>query len=160
MIIDINGQSYEVPADYRDKLINQMWAMLMSEYEKIPEGYRIMGMALTRKMLYGIEKDLSKSHGKEMALQVARPAKGADPNTHLLWVMTGAIREGLSNATFTIETSTENAGEVSAFNISIPTLRQDTDASGGPATVNGHIGVGENDSIETPGQRSHPSVSD
>ena len=83
MLVELDGRTYTVPEEYANKLIGQLWELAMAEYEKVPKAYRIGGMAIARKMLYDMETSITKSHGKEVALQIARPAKGADPNTHL-----------------------------------------------------------------------------
>jgi dihydroorotate dehydrogenase len=144
MNIDINGETYEVPPEYRDKLINQMWGLVMIEYDKVPQGYKIPVMALTRKLLYDLEKDLAKKHGKETAVKVARPVKGADPTKHLLWVMSGAVREGMKDATICIDTE-KAAHSVTALNVSIPS----TMPGGGQVAVNGNERERQNNGVET-----------
>lgn len=143
MKIDLDGTAYDVPAEYRNVLITQMWAMVMQEYEKISDGMKIPAMMLTRKLLYDIEKSLTKTHGKEIAVQIARPPKGGDPNIHLLWIMSAAIREGLSNAIISIST-TPATHTIDAFAVSIPRESE----GGGSLVADGDIRQRENHSGE------------
>jgi len=151
MLVELDGRTYTVPEEYANKLISQLWELAIAEYEKVPKGYRIGGMAIARKMLYDMETSITKSHGKEVALQIARPAKGADPNTHLLWIMTRVLREAVKSATFTIDYE-KTTDSITAFSISIP--RQG--ASGGQVATDGDLGERENNSREivryTPGE--------
>ena len=83
-------------------------------------------------MLYDMETSITKTHGKEVAVQIARPAKGADPNTHLLWLMTRVLREAVKSATFTIDYE-EATDTITAFSISIARESE----AGGPLAVDG-----------------------
>jgi hypothetical protein len=139
MLVELDGRVYTVPEEYANKLISQLWELAMAEYEKVPKAYRIGGMAIARKMLYDMETSITKTHGKEVALQIARPAKGADPNKHLLWIMTRVLREAVKSATFIIGTE-EATNTASSFAISI--ARQGE--AGGSLATDGNIGEREN----------------
>lgn len=154
MNIELNGQSYKVPREYQDKLIGQMWDLFLGEYEKIPLSYRLMGKPVARKMLYDMEKDLAKTHPKELAAQICRPAKNADPNTHLLWIMTGVIREGVRNATLSINAE-ETSNRVDAFAISIQSQSQ----GGGSLAADGDQRERENHGGENARYEIGPAIS-
>lgn len=153
MHVELDGKSYEVPEAYQEKLIGQLWGLVLKEYEKVPTKYRVMAKPLVRTVLYEMEKNLAKEHGPEVAAQVARPPKGEDPNTHLLWIMSKVLREGIGNAIFIIDTE-ETGDIITAFNISFPNSRD----GGGSLASDGDIGIGENDRGETPGYSPRPSV--
>ena len=155
MLIELDGRTYEVPEAYQDKLISQLWELAMLEYEKVPKAYHIGGMMLTRKILYDMETSLTKSHGKEVAVKIARPAKGADPNKHLLWLMSSVLREAVKSATFIIDCS-ESTDTVTAFAISIPRQGE----TGGSVAVDGDIGQREDNSGQNARRQIGPAVSD
>ena len=135
MLVELDGKTYTVPEEYANKIISQLWEMGLAEYEKVPKAYRIGGMAIARKILYDMETSITKSHGKETAIQIARPAKGGDPNTHLLWIMTRVLREAVKSATFIIGTE-EATDTITAFAISIA---RESEARGQVAS-DGNIG--------------------
>ena len=155
MLIELDGRTYEVPIEYQEKLIDQMWELAMLEYEKVPKSYHIGGMFLARKILYDMEASLTKSHGKEVALKIARPTKGADPNKHLLWLMSSVLREAIKSATFHIDTQ-ESTDTVTAFAISIPR----ESATRGQVATNGDIGQREDNSGQNARRQIGPAISD
>ena len=155
MFIELDGRTYTVPAAYQEKLIGQLWDLAMAEYEKVPKGYRVSGMFLSRKVLYEMETSLTKEYGKEIALKIARPGKGEDPNKHLLWVMSSVLREAVKSATFHIDSS-EATDTITAFAISIPRQGE----AGGSLASHGDIGERKDDSRETTRYQIGPPLSD
>ena len=155
MLVELDGRVYTVPEEYANKLIGQLWDLAMAEYEKVPKAYRIGGMALSRKMLYDMETSITKTHGKEIALQIARPGKGADPNKHLLWVMTRVLREAVKSATFLIDTEV-STDTITAFAISIPRQGE----AGGPLATDGDQREREDNSGQTARYPAGETLSD
>src|SRR6266496_1204001 len=155
MNIEINGQIYEITPEKQEELILQLWQMWLEQYQDIPLGYRILAKPFTRKDLLDMETKIAKEQGKERAMQVCRPAKGGDPNLHLLWILAGFSREAMKYATICIDT------EEATDTISDLTFRLKGESeSGRSLATGGDIGEREDDSSESPGYQVGPVVPD
>src|SRR6266496_5619677 len=102
MNIEINGITFEITPEKQEELILQLWQMWLEQYQDIPPGYRILAKPFTRKVLLDMETKITKEQGKERAMQVCRPAKGGDPNFHLLWILAGFSRQAMKYASLSL----------------------------------------------------------
>ncbi len=155
MNIEINGQIFEITPEKQEELILQLWQMWLEQYAGISQGYRIIAMPFTRKVLLDMETKITKEQGKERAIAVCRPPKGGDPNLHLLWILAGFSREAMKYATICIDT------EEATDTISDLTFRLKGESeSGRSLAAGGDIGEREDDSSESSGHQIGPVVSD
>jgi len=155
MNIEINGVTFEITPEKQEELILQLWHMWLEQYQDIPPGYRILAKPFTRKVLLDMETKITKEQGKERAIAICRPAKGGDPNLHLLWILAGFSREAMKYATICIETegTTNTVGAIS-FRL------KGEGESGRSLALSGDIGEREDDSSQSPGHQVGPVVSD
>jgi len=155
MNIEINGITFEITPEKQEELILQLWQMWLEQYQDIPPGYRILAKPFTRKVLLDMETKITKEQGKERAMQVCRPAKGGDPNLHLLWILAGFSREAMKYATICIDT------EEATDTVSNLTFRLKGEGESGRSLApGGNERLGEDDSSESAGHQIGPVVSD
>jgi hypothetical protein len=143
MKIELNGQEFDVPADYVGKLSNDVLKLVEDMYEtKIDDALKSMLMVITRALLVKEEFAIRAKHGKEMARKVRPPAK-TDPNLWLMKLLLPAIQEMLKNVTVTCETTGQT---VTALNVQLP----HSGTTGGQVDTDRNVRMWENNSTQVP----------
>jgi hypothetical protein len=102
MILVLNGAELDIPESFDANFVEQLYAHGKEEYDKQSNEVKAIAMVPTHMVLKALEKKFIRTHGKEFALQIARPAKREDPNLFLLRFIGGLLLEAMKNAELTI----------------------------------------------------------
>lgn len=117
MKVFMDGQAYEVPQAYADKMLGDLLAMMEDGYEKHLDDKTKFGIgALARGYLVKLEMDARAKYGKE-AGRAVRPPPKTDATLWLVQLFVPMLREAIKNAAISCETE---YGRVTAFNFSLP----------------------------------------
>lgn len=144
MKLHLNGEAFEVPAAFTDKLVADLLKEGEKDYkEKVPAGWRILGQALSRLILESMERKAIPQIGKQAAKDLLRPVRGEDPNLLLARVFSRILLKGLSYVEVFINTG--DSGTVEAFNF---TVEQGAGEARTRVDFDGSAGVGQNHRTE------------
>jgi len=113
----------------------------ISEYEKLDEGLRFGGKAISREVLRRLENDTRKKTGDEEKALAFRPDKKQDATIFLLCKMLAFIGAAVEHIDITISTTED--GSITGLSIDNPTR--------GSVDTHGNIGIGQDNSSEVPG---------
>lgn len=133
MKLAMNGESYDVPQPYLEKLMADVLSEGAKDYQgKLDRKLQALAIGGARVILLGIEKHVTKKvehealargmeskEAKRLAAEAAsaiRPGK-ADPVLHLGFVFSRVVLEGLKHVALHIDT--DGQGSVSAFGLVI-----------------------------------------
>lgn len=117
MKIEINGEAYDVPESYIQKIANDLWAIIEKMYaEKLDDTTKSGLMLITRAFLVREELSIREKHGKEAARAIRPPAK-ADPNLWLAKMLMPTVQRMLNDVSITCQTESST---ITAFALSIP----------------------------------------
>jgi hypothetical protein len=159
MKLELNGQEYEVPQSFDATFVNQLYEHGREEYEKQDPAIKALIMVPTRMILGAMEKSLTKSQGKEVALRVCRPAKKEDPNLFLLRFIGGLLMEAMKYAELSImveEADTRRSSEDAIKNntvtgLSLSFKQSGTGEAGGSLDTDREYRQWENNSTQVSG---------
>lgn len=115
MKIKINSQDFDVPAEEETLLLRYIQGLLLNEYEKLDQKWRLLLKPVAREGLRKMEADARKAHGNEKALAL-RPAKRQDPVIHLSGVLAAILQEALKHVSIELDTADHT---IAAFKVAI-----------------------------------------
>lgn len=140
MKIILNEQEYQISQEDEEKILQQIQAMALSEYEKLADQWRFLAKTGAREILRNMENHVREKHGKEKAMLI-RPEKRADPVQHLTKVMVAMLQEAVSHVEIFGKVSTNTITDLS---VSIPHPGKIR----GQVASDGDLRVRKNDSAE------------
>src|SRR5579864_1582149 len=122
MKLEINGEVYQVPREYEQKIFDQLWDKeAVPWYEKLDTAWKVGAMLISRGILLFMEQQIEKETGdKEKAKAVRPPKRGMDPNLWAGELLAKILFEGINHVTIACETGVDaetGAKQISAFNL-------------------------------------------
>lgn len=148
MIVKIGDTEYTVQESAVAMALLHIEKYVTDEYEKFPEGLKILLIGAARGVLLYAEK---REPDKEKKA-VFRPPKKADPMLHVVRLLMKAIMGGVPRVGSVI-VGTDEANNVVSVGI------QDAGTGGGSLSANGNIGIGQDDGGEALGSQSRKIIS-
>lgn len=143
MKLTINGQQNAVPKAYEAKLLEQLLAEGLKEYEKLAKPWKVMLQTAARGILLFFENAAAEKHGKEVRA-LFRPANKHDDPVPLLGKLLGQMLLGGSDRVELFIETDDATRTASAFSVTIESVSP----GGQQVDFDGNIGRGQDDGLE------------
>jgi hypothetical protein len=145
MKIELDGKEYTVSHETEEKMVQQIYLMLLEKYEGLGKTIRLLVKPVARQILLEMEKKSGKG---------IRPPRGDDPTLHLVRLMLGVLNKGLQDVECQVTTK-RGSTEITTFGLSVKGQGE----SGRPLAFNGDEREWQDDGGEDVRQQSSETLS-
>ena len=111
MKLMINNQVYQVPREYEQRIMLDLWQKeALPWYEKLDRHWQVVGMLPSRALLAFMERQVRKEASEqgmdpeEAAARLKMPGRDTDPNLWLGLCLANLLFEGLNHVTLVCRT--------------------------------------------------------